>query len=49
MDSGFVWFDDNLFEAERTVLEKNYDMDGFFKMNSRDPEMAKKALAFLKG
>lgn len=49
MDSDFVWFDDNLFEAERNVLERNYVLDGFFKMDPRDPEMAKKALEFLKG
>ena len=49
MDSDFVWFDDNLFEAERIVLEQNYVLDGFFKMDPQDPEMAKKALKFLKG
>ena len=48
MDSDFVWFDDNLFEAERIVLERNYVLDGYFKMDPRDPEMAKKALLFLK-
>ncbi len=48
MDSDFVWFDDNLFEAEKAVLEQNYVLDGFFRMNPRDPEMAKKALSFLK-
>ena len=49
MDSDFVWFDDNLFEAERIVLEQNYVLDGFFKMDPQDPGMAKKALEFLKG
>ena len=48
MDSDFVWFDDNLFETEQMILERNYVLDGFFRMNPRDPEMAKKALAFLK-
>lgn len=48
MDSNFVWFDDNLFEAERIVLERNYVLDGYFKMDPRDPEMARKALEFLK-
>ena len=48
MDSDFVWFDDNLFEAERAVLEQNYVLDGFFKMDPKDPDMAKKALEFLK-
>ena len=48
MDSDFVWFDDNLFETEKAVLEQNYVLDGFFRMNPRDPEMAKKALDFLK-
>lgn len=43
-----MWFDDNLFEAERIVLEQNYVLDGFFKMDPRDPMMAKKALEFLK-
>lgn len=49
MDSDFVWFDDNLFETEKMILERNYVLDGFFRMNPKDPEMAKKALAFLKG
>ena len=48
MDSDFVWFDDNLFEAERIVLEQNHVLDGYFKMDPRDSEMAKKALGFLK-
>ena len=48
MDSDFVWFDDNLFETEKMVLTHNYVLDGFFKMNPKDPEMAKKALIFLK-
>lgn len=48
LDSDFVWFDDNLFETERMVLERNYVSDGFFRMNPKDPEMAKKALDFLK-
>lgn len=33
LDSDFVWFDDILFETERMVLERNYVLDGFFKMN----------------
>ena len=49
MDSDFVWFDDNLFESERMVLEQNYVLDGFFLMDPRDVEMAKRALLFLKG
>ena len=49
MDSDFVWFDDTLFESEKMVLEQNYVLDGFFKMNPKDPDMAKKALNFLKG
>lgn len=48
MDSDFVWFDDNLFDAEKVVLEQNYVLDGFFRMNPREPEMARKALNFLK-
>ena len=48
MDSDFVWFDDNLFGTERTVLEQNYVLDGFFKMDPRDPEMVETALEFLK-
>ena len=47
MDSDFVWFDDNLFESERMVLEQNYVLDGFFLMNPKDPEMARRALLFL--
>lgn len=48
MDSDFVWFDDNLFDTERKVLEAYYVSDGFFRMNPKDSEMAKKALEFLK-
>lgn len=48
LDSDFVWFDDNLFESEKNVLESYYVLDGFFRMNPKDPEMAKKALLFLK-
>ncbi len=48
LDSDFVWFDDNLFESERNVLESHYVLDSFFRMNPRDPDMAKKALLFLK-
>lgn len=47
-DQDFVWFDDNLFESERRVLEAYYVSDGFFKMNPKDPEMARKALEHLK-
>ena len=48
MDQDFVWFDDNLFESERQVLKAYYVEDGFFRMNPKDPEMAKKALIHLK-
>ena len=48
MDRDFVWFDDNLFESEKRVLESYYVLDGFFRMNPKDPEMAKKALEHLK-
>ena len=48
LDSDFVWFDDNLFESERSILEKYLVLDGFFRMNPKDPKMAKKALRFLK-
>ena len=47
-DQDFVWFDDNLFESEKRVLETYYVYDGFFRMNPKDPEMAKKALNHLK-
>ena len=30
------------------MLERNCVLDGFFKMDSQDPIMAKKALEFLK-
>ena len=49
MDSDFVWLDDTLFESEKMILEQNYVLDGFFKMNPKDPDIAKKALDFLKG
>ena len=48
LGSDFVWFDDNLFESEKMVLESYFVLDGFFRMNPKDPEMAKKALLFLK-
>ena len=48
LDCDFVWFDDNLFESEKAVLESHYVLDSFFKMNPRDPKMAPKALEFLK-
>lgn len=48
MDQDFIWLDDNLFETERRVLEAYYVLDGFYKMNPKDPEMAKKALAKLR-
>ena len=48
MDSDFVWFDDILFEVEKAVLEQNYVLDGFFRMDPRDSAMVKKALEFLK-
>ena len=44
LDCDFVWFDDNLFETEKAVLESHYVLDGFFKMNPKDPTMAKKTL-----
>lgn len=48
LDSDFIWFDDNLFESERNILEKYLVLDSFFRMNPKDPKMAKKALHFLK-
>ena len=48
MDQDFVWFDDNLFESERQVLKAYYVEDGFFRMNPKDSEMAKKALNHIK-
>lgn len=48
MQLTWIRFDDNLFEAERAVLEKNYVLNEFFKKDPRDPEMARKALDFLK-
>lgn len=35
-------------ETEKAVLEQNYVLDGFFRMDPRDSAMAKKALEFLK-
>ena len=48
LDSDFIWFDDNLFEGEKKILDAYYVADSFFQMNPRDPEMAKKALGFIK-
>ena len=47
MDQDFIWFDDSLFETERKTLEAYYVLDGFYRMDPKDPEMAKKALKFL--
>lgn len=47
LDSDFIWFDDHLFDSEKQILAANYVLDGFFKMDFRDPYMAKKALNFL--
>ena len=44
----YVWFDDSLFESEKMVLESHYVLDSFFRMNPKDPDMAKKALLFLR-
>ena len=46
LESG--WFDDNLFESERMILEGYHVMDSFCRMNPKDPKMARKALKFLK-
>lgn len=48
LDQDFVWFDDTLFETERKTLEAYYVLDGFYRMDPKDPEAAKKALAYLK-
>ena len=48
-NTSFVWFDDNLFESEKCVLEAYYVTDGFFRMGPRDPEMARKTLSYLRG
>ena len=45
----FAWFNDNLLGVEKRALEQNCVLDGFFLMNPRDPEMAKKAPEYLKG
>ena len=47
MDQDFIWLDDNLFETERRVLEAYYVLDDFYRMNPKDPEMARKALAHI--
>ena len=48
MDQDFIWFDDLLLETERKTLEAYHVLDGFYHMNPKDPESAKKALEFLK-
>jgi hypothetical protein len=48
LDSDFIWFDDNLFESEKIILEKYFVLDNFFRMSPKDPKMARKALRFLK-
>ncbi|MBR3180299.1 hypothetical protein IKF57_02095 [Candidatus Saccharibacteria bacterium] len=48
MDQDFIWFDDSLFETERRILEARYVLEDFYKMDPKDPEMAKKALEFLR-
>ena len=48
LDQDFVWFDDTLFETERKTLEAYHALDGFYRMDPKDPEAAKKALEYLK-
>lgn len=48
MDSDFVWFDDSLFETERRTLEAYHVLDGFYRMNPKDPKSARMALKYLK-
>jgi hypothetical protein len=40
----FIWFDDDLSSAEKAVLEQHGALHSHFRMNLRDPDMAKKAL-----
>ena len=47
LDQDFIWFDDSLFESEKRVLEANYVLDGFYRMDPKDPNSAKKALQFI--
>ena len=47
-DQDFVWFDDNLFESEMRMLQVYYVTDRFFRMDPEDPEIARKALDYLK-
>ena len=47
-DQDFVCFDDNLFESEMRMLQVYYVTDRFFRMDPEDPEMARKALDYLK-
>lgn len=44
----FVWLDDALLYSERAVLHQHHAKDGVFLMDSRDDQMALKALAYLK-
>ncbi len=48
MDQDFIWFDDSLLETEKKILEAYYVLDGFYRMDPRDPESASKAYKFLK-
>lgn len=48
LDSDFVWFDDNLFESEKNVLESYYVLDSFIQNEPQRPRYGKKAFLFLK-
>ena len=47
-EENFIWFDDNLFESEKIVLQQHGALGNFYQTNPKDPEAAKKALQFLK-
>ncbi|MCP2040326.1 hypothetical protein L1281_000908 [Neisseria sp. HSC-16F19] len=47
-NSRFIWLDDSLLYAEQAVLQQHHAVDGFFRMNPKDPHMAEKALMFLR-
>ena len=44
----FIWFDDHLLASDRKILTDHGALTNFFLMNPRNPNVARKALDFLK-
>lgn len=47
-NQSFVWLDDTVMQAEMKVLVDNNAMDGLYKINPKNSNCTKEALAFIK-